>query len=120
MFYGVIIGCKGNLTFETRTVAVGNDVTLTCPRLTSEHRARLYWIRFVHGHWPEILGGTFSFDFKDVKQTAHITAKQGLGTFILLISKVKHSDSGIYYCIKVDQLNMFFLKGEFLRIRGEE
>ncbi|XP_007550332.2 uncharacterized protein LOC103136837 [Poecilia formosa] len=117
----VVVGrCKDNLGVETRTVAVGEDVTLICPRSTSDHGARLYWIRFIPGHWPEFLGGTYSFNFSDVIQTAHITAKQETNTFTLHISKVQHSDAGLYYCLKVNRLNMTFLKGEFLRISGKE
>uniref|UniRef100_A0A3P9PHT9 Ig-like domain-containing protein n=1 Tax=Poecilia reticulata TaxID=8081 RepID=A0A3P9PHT9_POERE len=117
LLFCVFIGCKDNLGVETRTVAVGEDVTLTCPRSTSDHRARLYWIRFIPGHWPEFLGGTYSFNFNDVIQTAHITAKQETNTFTLHISKVQHSDTGLYYCLKADLLNMTFLKETFLRIR---
>lgn len=116
----VFIGCKDNLSVGTRTVAVGEDVTLTCPRSTSEHRTSLYWIRFIPGHWPEFLGGTYSFDFSDSIETAHITAKQETKSFILHISKVQHGDAGLYYCLKVNWLNMTFLTGEFLRISGKE
>uniref|UniRef100_A0A3B3V2H2 Ig-like domain-containing protein n=1 Tax=Poecilia latipinna TaxID=48699 RepID=A0A3B3V2H2_9TELE len=118
LFCCVDIGCKDNLGVETRTVAVGEDVNLICPRLTSDHDATLYWIRFIPGHWPEFLGGTYSFNFNDVIQTAHITAKQETNTFTLHISKVQHSDAGLYYCLKVNWLNMTFLKGEFLRIKS--
>ncbi|XP_027864083.1 uncharacterized protein LOC114138848 [Xiphophorus couchianus] len=117
----VVVGrCKDNLSVGTRTVAVGEDVTLTCPRSTSEHRSSLYWIRFIPGHWPEFLGGTYSFDFSDSIETAHITAKQETKSFILHISKVQHGDAGLYYCLKVNWLNMTFLTGEFLRISGKE
>lgn len=95
-------------------------MTLTCERLTSEYEATLYWIRIVSGSWPEFLGGTFTFDYDGVNTTPHITAKQEPGTFILEISQTRLSDTGLYYCIKVDQLDMEFLNATFLKIKGKQ
>uniref|UniRef100_A0A3Q2VFE9 Ig-like domain-containing protein n=1 Tax=Haplochromis burtoni TaxID=8153 RepID=A0A3Q2VFE9_HAPBU len=67
--------------------------------------------------WPEFLGGTFAFDYVGVNKTPHITTKQEPGTFILEITEVNQSDTGLYYCIKVKLLAMTFLKGTFLRIK---
>ncbi|XP_047441529.1 uncharacterized protein LOC125008363 [Mugil cephalus] len=112
--------CTDDLTFTTQTVDVGDDVTLTCPRQTSMYQVTLHWIRLVSGNWPEFLGGTFNFDHDGVNKTPHITAKQQPGTFILHISQTTLSDTGVYYCIKVDSLHMTFLNGTFLRIKGPE
>ncbi|XP_017263680.1 uncharacterized protein LOC108231263 isoform X2 [Kryptolebias marmoratus] len=124
IFYSLLmlrVGCcTNNLIFETKTVAVGDEVTLTCPRLTSESDAFLYWVRLVSGNWPEFLGGTFSFDYNFVKKTPHITIKQEPGTFTLHISNTKQSDAGLYYCIKVKMLNMTFMKRDVLIIKGTE
>ncbi|XP_030595565.1 signal-regulatory protein beta-2-like [Archocentrus centrarchus] len=109
-----------DLFFVTKTIDVGDNVTLTCPRLTSELEATLYWIRIVSGNHPEFLGGTFTFDYGGINKTPHITAKQGPGTFTLEISKTKLNDSGLYYCIKVDQLDMEFLNATFLKINGPD
>ncbi|XP_044061708.1 signal-regulatory protein beta-2-like isoform X2 [Siniperca chuatsi] len=46
--------------------------------------------------------------------------KQEPGTFLLHISTTKLSDTGVYYCIKVNQLDMKFVMGTFLRIKGPE
>ncbi|XP_030595564.1 signal-regulatory protein beta-2-like [Archocentrus centrarchus] len=108
------------LFFGTKSLGIGDDVTLTCPRLTSELEATLYWIRIVSGNLPEFLGGTFTFDYGGVNKTPHITAKQGPGTFTLEISQAKLNDSGLYYCIKVDQLDMEFLNATFLKINGPD
>ena len=94
-------------------------MTLKCPRQTSELGTAWYWIRLVSGNFPEYLGGTFTFEYEDVKMTPRITAAQGPGTFLLHISKIQRSDTGIYYCVKVKQLNVTFLKGVFLRIKGK-
>ncbi|XP_037531421.1 uncharacterized protein LOC119408650 [Nematolebias whitei] len=113
--------CTKELMFETKTVAVGDSVTLTCPRLTSEHNAFLYWIRFVSGNGPEFLGGTYSFDsLTGGKKTPDITTKQEPGTFIMHISNFKQSDAGLYCCIKVERLNLTFLKGDVLIIKEKE
>uniref|UniRef100_A0A671Y4C4 Ig-like domain-containing protein n=1 Tax=Sparus aurata TaxID=8175 RepID=A0A671Y4C4_SPAAU len=94
-------GCTDDLNFEMKTVKVGNNVTLTCARQESLLSTfNLFWIRLVSGNMPELLGGTYSFDFDGGKKT-RITAKQGDGTFLLHISKAQLSDTGIYYCLKV-------------------
>ncbi|XP_041846490.1 signal-regulatory protein beta-2-like isoform X2 [Melanotaenia boesemani] len=112
--------CTDNLKFETKTVAVGEDVTLECSRPTSDYGATLFWIRLVSGSWPEFLGGTYVFDYDGVNKTPHITAEQKPGTYILQINGAKLSDTGLYYCIKTNQLQLTFSKGTFLRIKGPE
>uniref|UniRef100_A0A4W6FCC1 Ig-like domain-containing protein n=1 Tax=Lates calcarifer TaxID=8187 RepID=A0A4W6FCC1_LATCA len=104
--------------FETKTVDVGDDVTLTCPRESTWLAANLYWIRLVPGTFPEALGGMIAYNFDRVKKTNHMTAKQEPGLFVLHFSKTRLSDTAVYYCIKVKQRNMTFLKGIFLRIKG--
>ncbi|KAL3973337.1 motilin receptor [Sarotherodon galilaeus] len=112
--------CTDDLFFGTKTIGAGENVTLTCARPTSDYDATLYWIRIVSGSWPEFLGGTFAFDYVGVNKTPHITTKQEPGTFILEITEVNQSDTGLYYCIKVKLLAMTFLKGTFLRIKELE
>ncbi|KAM8733807.1 signal-regulatory protein beta-2-like [Acanthopagrus schlegelii] len=104
-----------------KTVEVGHDVTLTCARQKSLLSTfNLFWIRLVSGNMPESLGGTFDFDYVGVNKTPRITAKQGDGTFLLHISEAQLSDTGLYYCVKVDSLHMTFVEGTFLRIQGPE
>uniref|UniRef100_A0A4W6FCB1 Ig-like domain-containing protein n=1 Tax=Lates calcarifer TaxID=8187 RepID=A0A4W6FCB1_LATCA len=103
-----------------KTVDVGDDVTLTCPRESTWLAANLYWIRLVPGTFPEALGGMIAYNFDRVKKTNHMTAKQEPGLFVLHFSKTRLSDTAVYYCIKVKQRNMTFLKGIFLRIKGPE
>ncbi|XP_074505791.1 uncharacterized protein LOC141775951 [Sebastes fasciatus] len=112
--------CTAAQFFETNAVGVGDDVTLTCPRQESPFQETLFWVRLVSGNFPEVLGGTFTFNYKEVDKTPGITAEQGPGTFLLHIHKTKSSDTGVYYCIKVDELKMTFLNGTFLRIKGPE
>ncbi|XP_034739798.1 uncharacterized protein LOC117951919 [Etheostoma cragini] len=112
-------GCTDDHTFETKTVGVGQNVTLTCTRQKNWHSTTLFWIRIVSGTFPEFLGGTIAYDF-NVFETRRITAKQEPGTFVLHITNTQISDTAVYYCIKVRQSNMTFLKGFFLRIKGPE
>ncbi|XP_051275436.1 signal-regulatory protein beta-2-like [Dicentrarchus labrax] len=112
--------CTDSLIFETKTVGVGYNVTLTCTRQASEPKTRLFWIRLVSGDLPELLGGTYTFDFDGVNKTPRITAKQEPGAFVLHISQTNLSDTGVYYCVKVKELDMIFLNGTFLRIKGPE
>uniref|UniRef100_A0A3P9DU82 Ig-like domain-containing protein n=1 Tax=Maylandia zebra TaxID=106582 RepID=A0A3P9DU82_9CICH len=114
-------GCSNDHNFVTKTVDVGQNVTLSCIRQsTLLHQETLFWIRLVSGNQFEFLGGTFTFDYDDVNNTSHITVKQEPGTFIMQISKTKLSDTGFYYCIKVRQLAMTFLEGTFLTIKGKK
>ncbi|XP_034739277.1 uncharacterized protein LOC117951611 [Etheostoma cragini] len=109
--------CTGDQMFGTKTVGVGEDVTLNCNRDQSEYTASLFWIRIVSGNFPEFLAGTLSIDFHVVNKTPHISAKQEPGTFILHINKTKPSDTGVYYCIKAERTKITFLKGTLLRIK---
>uniref|UniRef100_A0A665WCI9 Ig-like domain-containing protein n=1 Tax=Echeneis naucrates TaxID=173247 RepID=A0A665WCI9_ECHNA len=116
----VFLGCTDEMTFETKTVGVGEDVNLTCPRQKSDYSATLFWIRLVAGNLPEVLGGTFSFhDHNHVNKTPHFTTKQEPGIYLLHINKIQQSDTGLYYCINTEKLNLKFLTGTFLRIKAE-
>lgn len=112
-------GCTDDHIFETKTFDVGHDVTLTCTRQKSWTQTHLFWIRLVSGTFPEILGGTLSYDYEGVSVTGHIAAKQEPGKFVLNINKAQLSDTAVYYCVKVKRLNMTFLKGIFLRVKGK-
>ncbi|XP_060905098.1 uncharacterized protein LOC132982563 [Labrus mixtus] len=113
-------GCNIYENFETKTVGVGDDVTLTCPRDASLSLSQLFWFRLISGDLPEVLGGTFSFDYDDVHKTPRITAKQKPGLFVMIIDKAKVGDTGLYFCVKQERINMTVLKGTFLQIKGPE
>ncbi|XP_068571277.1 signal-regulatory protein beta-2-like [Cebidichthys violaceus] len=110
--------CTDDLIFETKSV--GQDVTLTCPRNTTQGISSLFWIRLVSGNLPEFFKGKYTFDYDGVNTTPRITTKQGPGTFLLHIHQAKLSDTGVYYCFRVKKLDMTLLKGTFLRIGGPE
>uniref|UniRef100_A0A3Q3G1P9 Ig-like domain-containing protein n=1 Tax=Labrus bergylta TaxID=56723 RepID=A0A3Q3G1P9_9LABR len=110
-------GCTIDENFETKTVGVGDEVTLTCPRDESLSSTQLFWLRLVSGDLPEVLGGTFSFEYDDVHKTPRITAKQKPGTFVMIIDKAKVGDTGLYFCVKQERINMTVLKGTFLQIK---
>ncbi|TKS72092.1 Signal-regulatory protein beta-2 [Collichthys lucidus] len=113
--------CSDDLNFDMKTVGVGDDVNLTCTRETSsEYKATLFWVRLVSGNFPELLGGTFVFDYEGVNETPRMTTKQEPGTFLLQIHETKLSDTGLYYCMKINRLEMTFLNRTFLRIKGPE
>nr|XP_043896791.1 uncharacterized protein LOC122778760 [Solea senegalensis] len=107
------------LNFETKTAAVGEDVTLKCDRQTSKSQSsKLFWIRQISGNMPEVLGGTHSFDFDEVIQNLHFTLKQEPGVFLLHIKETGFNDTGVYYCLNVaEPFTMKFLKGTFLSIK---
>ncbi|XP_034064060.1 uncharacterized protein LOC117541086 isoform X2 [Gymnodraco acuticeps] len=112
--------CTHDQILETNTVGVGKDVTLTCSRQKSLDPTHMFWIRHGPGNIPEVLGGTFSFDYDGVNNTTRIAAKQGSGTFLLQIRKTEPSDTGVYYCLKVNKLDMTFFNATFLRVKGPE
>ncbi|XP_018549279.1 uncharacterized protein LOC108895097 isoform X2 [Lates calcarifer] len=103
--------CTGK-QIETKTVRVGDDVHLTCPRIGS---GTLFWIRLVSGNLPKILGKTYSYE-----PDPRITATEGHGTFDLHIGKAKLSDAAVYYCVKTQQGELIFLEGTDLRVEGPQ
>ncbi|XP_029368858.1 signal-regulatory protein beta-2-like [Echeneis naucrates] len=113
--------CTDDLLFDTKTVGVGEDVTLTCDRWTSDATPILFWIRLVSGNLPvELLRGTFSFDHDGVKKTPRFRTKQESGTFLLHIRAIEQSDTGLYYCINTAQFDVMFLRGTYLSVKGAE
>ncbi|KAL7395562.1 hypothetical protein ABVT39_019303 [Epinephelus coioides] len=111
--------CTDDHIFETKTVGVGQSVTLTCPHERFS-LPFLFWIRLVSGTFPEILGATYAVNLGVDVETRRITAKQGPGTFVLHITETQLRDTAVYYCIKVNKSKMTFLRGTFLRIKGPE
>ncbi|XP_069027617.1 uncharacterized protein [Embiotoca jacksoni] len=110
-----------DLVFAMKTVSVGDNVTLSCTRHPNAlYQETLYWIKLGSGNLPEFLGGTYTFDYKGGNKTPHVTTKQEPGTYILHINKAELSDTGVYYCIKVKKLDMTFVNGASLRIKGPE
>ncbi|XP_013125767.1 uncharacterized protein LOC100702256 [Oreochromis niloticus] len=112
--------CSDHQIFDTKNVAVGENVTLNCSRDRLWHSTNLFWIRLVSQSFPEIVGSTMSYDSPTIEKTHHITTKQEPGTFVLHINRAQLTDTAVYYCIKVRKRNMTFLKGTFLRIKGPD
>ncbi|XP_047209016.1 uncharacterized protein LOC124860084 [Girardinichthys multiradiatus] len=113
--------CTEDNKFEIKIVTAGQNVTLTCPRQNSDlYQETFYWIRLVSGNWPEFLGATFNFEFDDVSKIPRIETKQEQGEFLLHINEAQQNDIGLYYCIKIRQLDFIFLNGTFLQIKGQE
>uniref|UniRef100_A0A3Q2D889 Ig-like domain-containing protein n=1 Tax=Cyprinodon variegatus TaxID=28743 RepID=A0A3Q2D889_CYPVA len=113
--------CTEDFKFKVKTVTAGQNVTLTCPRQTATlYQETLYWIRLVSGNWPEFLGATFNFEFDEVSKIPYIETKQDQGEFLLHINEAQQNDTGLYYCIKVRQLDFIFMNGTFLKIKGDK
>ncbi|XP_038132057.1 uncharacterized protein LOC119777302 [Cyprinodon tularosa] len=113
--------CTEDFKFKVKTVPAGQNVTLTCPRQTATlYQETLYWIRLVSGNWPEFLGATFNFEFDEVSKIPYIETKQDQGEFLLHINEAQQNDTGLYYCIKVRQLDFIFMNGTFLKIKGDK
>uniref|UniRef100_A0A665WE47 Ig-like domain-containing protein n=1 Tax=Echeneis naucrates TaxID=173247 RepID=A0A665WE47_ECHNA len=102
------------------TVVAQRDTSVMTDQSDCSHITTLFWIRLVSGNFPEILGGTFSFDYDGVNESPRFTAKQEPGTFLLHINKIESSDTGMYYCIDTEKLDLKFLKGTFLRVKEPE
>uniref|UniRef100_A0A8C6WR50 Ig-like domain-containing protein n=1 Tax=Neogobius melanostomus TaxID=47308 RepID=A0A8C6WR50_9GOBI len=116
----LFIVCAGIPEFKTKTYHVGERIILKCPRPYRENELyKLHWIRFLSGNLPEVLGATYAFDYKGVNETPHFTAKQDKGTFDLIIDDAKPSDTGFYYCVKVELLEMEFVSATFLKNNGK-
>ncbi|XP_060903521.1 uncharacterized protein LOC132981595 [Labrus mixtus] len=112
--------CNIYENFETKTVGVGDDVTLTCPRNASLSSTKLFWFRLISGDLPEVLGGTNSIDSDLVEETPGFTARKEPGTFVVIINGIKLGNTGLYFCVKQEWNKMTVLKGTFLQIKGPE
>ncbi|XP_039866412.1 uncharacterized protein LOC120720698 isoform X2 [Simochromis diagramma] len=112
--------CSDHQIFDTKKVAVEENVTLNCFRDRLWHSTHLFWIRLVSQSFPEIVGSTMSYDSPTIENIHHITTKQEPGTFVLHINRAQLSDTAVYYCIKVRKRKMTFLKGTFLQVKGPD
>ncbi|XP_056880165.1 uncharacterized protein LOC130520492 isoform X1 [Takifugu flavidus] len=106
--------------FEMKRADIGENVTLTCERKQSGEPAIFYWIRFVPGNPPDVVGVIYYFDYKAPNNSSHFICEQGPGTFMLHILSVTPHDAGFYYCIKTVFTSLTFFQGIFLRIQGTE
>lgn len=113
------IGCLNDAISEMKTVDVGADVALDCPRNVGKMGAKLVWVRIVSGKHPEVFKATFNFDFNGVGNTNHITTKQAPEIFLLEINEATQQDGGIYSCIQIYRLEATLLKTIFLRVKGK-
>ncbi|XP_076595885.1 signal-regulatory protein beta-2-like [Chaetodon auriga] len=124
VFYSLLMlgvgRCTDDQNFVTKTVGVGQSVTLSCTHQRSGDIETLFWIKLVPGKLPEILGRATSFDYDFVNEIPHITFTREPGRFDLSITETKLSDTAFYYCLKSEQYKIMFLKGAFLRVEGAE
>ncbi|XP_067375579.1 uncharacterized protein [Channa argus] len=111
-------GCTDEQHILTKSVHVGEDVTLKCSRHSSDS-GTLFWIKLNPGNFPEVLGATYTFDNANVNRTPRITAMQGPGTFDLHITKTELSDTAFYYCEKHVELKTTILNTTLLKVEGK-
>ncbi|XP_028272022.1 uncharacterized protein LOC114442543 isoform X2 [Parambassis ranga] len=122
LFAALLFSFKGYADiqgFVTKTVYVGEDVTLRCSR-RSESSGFMFWNKLVAGNLPEDLGATYTFDQGTVNKTPHITARQEPGTFVLHITQTQLSDTAFYYCQEILELQTTLLNITLLSVKGHE
>ncbi|XP_068181285.1 uncharacterized protein [Antennarius striatus] len=102
-------GCTSDYVFDRQTCDVGEYIKLTC---SAENFRNLFWIRFISGKDPEVLGRTFSKNRFD----PHIQIALEREGFVLRIANPMVSDTGLYYCMEMKR-NPKFLKGTDLRVK---
>ncbi|XP_027141806.1 uncharacterized protein LOC109138840 isoform X3 [Larimichthys crocea] len=100
--------CADDQIFETMTVGVGEYVTLKCPCKSFQS---LFWIRLIPGNLPEVLGKALNSMGVD----SHIRTTDESGAFFLRIKKTKLSDTGVYFCVQMQNI-LTFLKGADLKV----
>ncbi|XP_024861944.2 uncharacterized protein LOC108236637 isoform X2 [Kryptolebias marmoratus] len=118
-FVFTAVQCTKDQNFSTKTVDVGEDVTLTCSR-RSNKSGSLFWIKLVPGNLPEVLGATYTFNHSIVKETLHFKLNHGPETFVLQIYQIKLSDTAFYYCEEVIDLQKTVLNVTFISVKGPE
>ncbi|XP_068181284.1 uncharacterized protein [Antennarius striatus] len=104
--------CTSDYVFDRQTCDVGEYIKLTC---SAENFRNLFWIRFISGKDPEVLGRTFSKNRFD----PHIQIALEREGFVLRIANPMVSDTGLYYCMEMKR-NPKFLKGTDLRVKGKK
>ncbi|XP_077433813.1 uncharacterized protein LOC144058968 [Vanacampus margaritifer] len=122
--------CSGSvdgLNFTTKTIAVGQSVSLECPfeqKLLGQES--LQWIRLVSATFPEYLFGMPIFEGSTFIQNGtfdsrhRMTVKKEREMFILQISQVQKSDMAVYYCFEVIRYEVTFLSGTFLQVKDND
>uniref|UniRef100_A0A3P9AQY3 Ig-like domain-containing protein n=1 Tax=Maylandia zebra TaxID=106582 RepID=A0A3P9AQY3_9CICH len=101
--------CSDEQTFERKTVYVGENINLTCPR---RDVGTLFWLKLVSGDFPKILGRSFSSQTADQR----IRTVTDPGIFDLYITEAQQSDTGVYICMKTANRELTFLNGTYLKI----
>uniref|UniRef100_A0A3B4FZG1 Immunoglobulin domain-containing protein n=1 Tax=Pundamilia nyererei TaxID=303518 RepID=A0A3B4FZG1_9CICH len=109
-FVFVFVCCSDEQTFETKTVYVGENINLTCPR---RDVGTLFWLKLVSGDFPKILGRSFSSQSADQR----IRTVTDPGIFDLYITKAQQSDTGVYICMKTANRELTFLNGTYLKVQ---
>uniref|UniRef100_A0AAZ1XF08 Immunoglobulin domain-containing protein n=1 Tax=Oreochromis aureus TaxID=47969 RepID=A0AAZ1XF08_OREAU len=105
--------CSDEQNFETKTVCVGENINLTCPR---REVGTLFWIKLVSGDFPKILGRSFSSQSAEQR----IRTVTDPGIFDLYITKAQQSDTGVYICMRTANRELTFLYGTYLKVEGHE
>ncbi|KAM4555466.1 uncharacterized protein PAE49_014507 isoform 2-T2 [Odontesthes bonariensis] len=97
--------CADDPILETKTIRVGDPVTLTCSRRSA---GSITWMRVVSGNSPEVLTETLN-------KNPHITVTQNPGILELKIRKAKQSDTAVYICMRIYDKYQEVLKVTYLR-----
>ena len=99
-------GCADEPILETKTIRVGDPVTLTCSRRSA---GTIFWMRVVSGNTPEDL----------TEKYPHITVTAKPGILELKIIKAKQSDSAVYICLRTYDKYKEVLNVTYLRTEGK-
>uniref|UniRef100_A0A3P9PHQ3 Immunoglobulin domain-containing protein n=1 Tax=Poecilia reticulata TaxID=8081 RepID=A0A3P9PHQ3_POERE len=91
--------CQEYPTTDTKTVYAGEYVRMTCAR---RNAGDILWIRIKSGNTPEILNEPRNI-------YSHIKVGPVVGFHVLQITKVRLSDSGFYFCLRVYKGNRTFM-----------
>uniref|UniRef100_A0A3Q3G2X4 Ig-like domain-containing protein n=1 Tax=Labrus bergylta TaxID=56723 RepID=A0A3Q3G2X4_9LABR len=107
-------GCTIYENFETKTVGVGDNVTLTCPRDESLSSTQLFWLRLVSGDFVIYTHGNRSGGCEESPET-HSPQK-----CVYSFSKtVKSSDASTYFCAVAACGEILFGNGTKIDIKVE-
>lgn len=103
-------GCADDRVIHTKTIRVGDHVTMTCSRRSAGH---ILWMRIAFGNAPEHLEKT------PKGLNSHIKVSHQAGTLELKIIKAKRTDSAVYLCVRKHEGNITYLNVTYLRVEGK-
>ncbi|XP_053735615.1 uncharacterized protein LOC128767534 isoform X1 [Synchiropus splendidus] len=113
--------CESDFKVLTLKVQVGHDVTLSCHHNDSRlWQGHFYWIRHTAKHVPEVLAASPQHGSPEAKIPRITVTRPRSSEFVMDLSGAHLSDTGFYFCIETQYLNLLYYNATFLLVTDTE